>query len=61
MKMLVSKGRMLDLKTIEVASKPCVLGRHKKLTFEKIGNPPKSEKLEVVHSYFYVLTSVSLV
>ncbi|KAI3767934.1 hypothetical protein L2E82_18363 [Cichorium intybus] len=62
MKMLVSKGRIPELKTVKVDfCEPCVLGKQKKVTFKKIGHQPKSEKLELVHSDVYGPTSVSSV
>ena len=62
MKMLVSKGRIPDLKTVTAEfCEPCVLGKQKKVTFKKIGHPPKSGKLELVHSDVYGPTSVSSV
>nr|GEU65787.1 hypothetical protein [Tanacetum cinerariifolium] len=50
MKMLVSKGRIPNLKTVTAEfCEPCVLGKQKKVIFKKIGHPPKSEKLERKH------------
>ncbi|GKG08062.1 retrovirus-related pol polyprotein from transposon TNT 1-94 [Tanacetum coccineum] len=39
----------------------CVLGKQKKVTFKKIGHPPKFGKLELVHSDVYGPTLVSSV
>ena len=62
MKMLVSKGRIPELKNVTIDfCEPCVLGKQKKVTFAKVGHPPKSGKLELIHSDVYGPTSVSSV
>ena len=58
--MLASKGRILDLKNVKVDFyEPCVLGKHKKVTFAKRGHPPKRRKLELAHLDVYGPNSVA--
>ena len=62
MKMLSSKGRISNPKKVIVDFfEPCVLGKQKKVTFTNIGHPPKTGKLELVHSDVYGPTSFALV
>ncbi|KAL4572640.1 hypothetical protein LXL04_019420 [Taraxacum kok-saghyz] len=62
MKILASKGRIPDLKKVTIDfCEPCVMGKQKKVSFLKSGNPPKSGKLELIHSDVYGSTSVSSV
>ena len=50
MKMLLSKGKLLELKSIDFdMCESCILGKQKKASFLKIGRTPKAEKLELVH------------
>lgn len=59
MKMLVSKGKIPELKEVEVGfCEPCVFGKQKRVTFAKSGRTPKGEKLELVHTDVYGPTSV---
>ena len=61
MKMLASKGRIPQLKNVTVEfCEPCILGKQKRVTFMKMGQPPKSEKLELRHSNVFGPTLVSL-
>ncbi|GKC16338.1 putative RNA-directed DNA polymerase, partial [Tanacetum coccineum] len=60
MKILGSKGRILDLqKAIVGFCKPCVLGKQKKVSFVKSGNTKKLQSLELIHTDVYVPTSVA--
>ena len=62
MKMLASKGRIPYLKNVIVNFyEPCVLGKQKKVNFAKIGHPPKTGKLDLVHLDVCGPTSVALV
>ncbi|KAL4573166.1 hypothetical protein LXL04_019963 [Taraxacum kok-saghyz] len=55
MKMLASKGSIPDLKKVTIDfCEPCVMGKQKKVSFLKSGNPPTSGKLELIHSDVYV-------
>ena len=50
MKMLLSKGKLPELKSIDFdMCKSCILGKQKKVSFLKTGRTPKAEKLELVH------------
>ena len=60
MKMLAADGRISKLKSVTTEfCESCVLGKQKRVTFAKVGRPPKAEKLELVHSDVYGPTSVS--
>ena len=51
MKMLLSKGKLPELKSINLdMCESCILGKHKMVSFLKIGRTPKVEKLELVHT-----------
>ena len=51
MKMLLSKGKLLELKSIDFdMCESCILGKQKRVSFLKTGNTPKAEKLELVHT-----------
>ena len=51
MKMLLSKGKLLELKSIDFdMCESCILGKQKKVSFLKTGRTPKAEKLELVHT-----------
>ena len=51
MKMLLSKGKLPKLKSVNFdMCESCILGKHKKVSFLKIGRTPKAEKLELVHT-----------
>ncbi|KAL9258053.1 Retrovirus-related Pol polyprotein from transposon TNT 1-94-like protein [Drosera capensis] len=59
MKMLVSKGKISELKEVKVGfCEPCVFGKQKRVTFVTSGRTPKAEKLELVHTDVYGPTSV---
>ncbi|KAF5791393.1 hypothetical protein HanXRQr2_Chr09g0394281 [Helianthus annuus] len=54
MKMLVTKGKLPELKQVESEfCEPCILGKKKKVTFVKTGRAPKAQKLELIHSDVY--------
>ncbi|KAE8697282.1 omega-6 fatty acid desaturase, endoplasmic reticulum isozyme 1 [Hibiscus syriacus] len=51
MKTLLSKGKLPDLKNLDVGlCEDCIFGKQKKVSFAKIGKTPKVEKLELVHT-----------
>ncbi|KAE8695714.1 hypothetical protein F3Y22_tig00110694pilonHSYRG00408 [Hibiscus syriacus] len=50
MKTLLSKGKLPDLKNVDVVCEDCIFGKQKKVNFAKIGKTPKAEKLELVHT-----------
>ena len=50
MKMLLSKGKLLELKSINLdMCESCILGKQKRVSFLKIGETPNVGKLELVH------------
>nr|GEY68495.1 retrovirus-related Pol polyprotein from transposon TNT 1-94 [Tanacetum cinerariifolium] len=60
MKILASKGRIPNLQKAVVGfCKPCVLGKHKKVSFVKSRNTRKLQRLELVHTDVYGPTSVA--
>ena len=51
MKMLLSKGKLPELKSIDFdMCGSCILGKQKNVSFLKTGRTPKVEKLELVHT-----------
>ena len=51
MKTLLSKGKLSDLKNVDVGlCEDCIFGKQKKVCFIKIGKTPKAERLELVHT-----------
>ncbi|KAE8673187.1 hypothetical protein F3Y22_tig00111807pilonHSYRG00005 [Hibiscus syriacus] len=51
MKTLLSKGKVPDLKNVDVGlCEDCIFGKQKKVSFAKIGKIPKAEKLELVYT-----------
>ena len=51
MKTLLSKGKLPDLKNVDVGlCEDCIFGKQKKVSFIKIGKTPKTERLELVHT-----------
>ncbi|KAL5834699.1 hypothetical protein ACOSQ4_014196 [Xanthoceras sorbifolium] len=51
MKTLLSKGKLPDLKAVDVGlCEDCIFGKQKKVSFAKIGKILKAEKLELVHT-----------
>ena len=61
LKNLVSKGSVFVLKTMNTTSKPCVIGRQKKVHFVEIDNPPKRGKLGSASSCVHIPFSSSSV
>ena len=60
MNMLLSKGKLLELKSIDFdMCESCILGKQKKVSFLKIGRTPKVEKLELVHTDLWGSSPVS--
>nr|GEU63349.1 retrovirus-related Pol polyprotein from transposon TNT 1-94 [Tanacetum cinerariifolium] len=60
MKILASKGRIPNLqKAIVGFCEPCVLGKQKKVSFVKSGNIRKLQRLKLVHTDVYGLTSIA--
>ncbi|KAL6351305.1 hypothetical protein AAG906_035097 [Vitis piasezkii] len=51
MKMLLSKGKLPELKSIDFdMCESCILGKQKNVSFLKTGRTPKAEKLELGHT-----------
>ena len=51
MKMLLSKGKLPELKSIDFdICESCILGKQKNVSFLKTSKTPKTEKLELVHT-----------
>ena len=51
MKMLLSKGKLPELKSIDFdMCESCILGKQKNVSFLKTGRTSKAEKLELVHT-----------
>ena len=51
MKMLLSKGKLPELKSIDFdLCESCILGKQKNVSILKTGKTPKAEKLELVHT-----------
>ena len=51
MKMLLSKGKLPKLKSIDFdMCESCILGKQKNVSFLKTGKTPKVEKFELVHT-----------
>ena len=51
MKTLLSKGKLPDLKNVDVSlCEDCIFGKQKKVSFTKSGKTPKAERLELVHT-----------
>ena len=54
MKMLLSKGKLPKLKSINFDMREsCILGKQKRVSFLKTGKTLKAEKLELVHTDFW--------
>ena len=59
MKILLSKGKLLELKSIEFdMCESCILGKQKNASFLKSGWTPKVERLELVHTDLWGPSSV---
>ncbi|KZV18236.1 hypothetical protein F511_28102 [Dorcoceras hygrometricum] len=51
MKMLMSNGKLPDLKSVEhKMCESCIFGKQRKVSFSKGGREPKAAKLELVHT-----------
>ena len=51
MKMLWSRGKLPELKSIDFdMCESCILGKQKNVSFLKTGRTPKAEKMELVHT-----------
>ena len=51
MKLLASKGKLPDLKSVDVGFyEDCIYGKHKRVSFSKSARTSKAEKLQLVHS-----------
>ena len=51
MKMLLSRGKLLELKSIDFdICESCILGKQKNVSFLKTGRTLKAEKLELIHT-----------
>ena len=60
MKMLLSKGKSPELKSIDFdLCESCILGKQKNVSFLKTGRTPKAEKLELVHTDLWGLSLVA--
>ncbi|RVW93053.1 Retrovirus-related Pol polyprotein from transposon TNT 1-94 [Vitis vinifera] len=60
MKMLLSKGKLPELKSIDFdMCESCILGKQKNVSFLKTGKTPKAEKLELVHTDLWGLLPVA--
>ena len=60
MKMLLSRGKLPELKSIDFdMCESCILGKQKKVSFLKTSKTPKAEKLELVHIDLWEPSSVA--
>ena len=60
MKMLLSKGKLPELKSIDFdMCESCILGKQKNVSFLKTGRTLKAEKLELVHTDLWGLSPVA--
>ncbi|KAL2234657.1 UNVERIFIED_CONTAM: Retrovirus-related Pol polyprotein from transposon TNT 1-94 [Sesamum indicum] len=60
MNVLKSKGRLLELKSVEVGHcEHCVFGKQKRVSFLTTGRTPRKEKLELVHTNLWGPAPVS--
>ena len=60
MKMLLSKGKLSELKSIDFnMCESCILGKQKKVSFLKTSKTPKAEKLELVHTDLWGLSPIA--
>ena len=51
MKLLASKGKLPDLKSVDVGlCEDCIYGKHKRVSFSKSARTSKAKKLQLVHS-----------
>ena len=60
MKVILSKGKLLELKSIESdLCEDCILRKQKKVSFAKVGRAWKPGKLELVHPNLWGLAPVA--
>ena len=60
MKLLLSKGKLPELKSVDFdMCESCILGKQKNVSFLKTGRTPKAEKLELVHIDLWGSSSVA--
>ena len=60
MKMLLSKGNLPELKSIDFDMyESCILGKQKNVSFLKTSKTPKAEKLELVYTNLWGPSSVA--
>ena len=60
MKLLLSKGKLPELKSIDFdMCENCILGKQKNVSFLKTGRTSKVEKLELVHINLWGPSSVA--
>ena len=51
MKLLASKGKLPDSKSVDVGLyEDCIYGKHKRVSFSKFARTSKVEKLQLVHN-----------
>ena len=59
MKIMVAKGKLGDLKSIDIGlCEDCIMGKQKKVTFSKAARSSKPSKLELVHTDVWGLAPV---
>ena len=59
MKLLASKGKLPDLKSVDVGlCEDCIYGKHKRVSFSKSARTSKAEKLQLVHSDVWGLAPI---
>ena len=60
MKMLLSKGKLPELKSIDFdMCESCILGKQKNVSFLKTSRTSKAEKLELVHTDLWGSSSIA--
>ncbi|WVY89208.1 hypothetical protein V8G54_034722 [Vigna mungo] len=60
MRIMHSKGKLPSLRSIEFdMCEDCILGKQKRVSFQRSGRIPKKERLELVHSDVWGPTTVS--
>ncbi|WVZ03358.1 hypothetical protein V8G54_024164 [Vigna mungo] len=60
MRIMHSKGKLPSLQSIEFdMCEDCILGKQKRVSFQRSGRIPKKERLELVHSDVWGPTTVS--
>lgn len=60
LRVMHSKGKLAGLRSVNIdMCEDCILGKQKRVSFQKSGRTPRKEKLELVHSDVWGPTSVS--